>query len=173
MRLKILVSDLQISTSVDVGCRPYTQPYQVHLHILDILYVQSQSLLHFQEYGLTMTTIGRYGRPAIKKLLLFHHPQRCPIPLRLPWSRSVATHTFNHHAAAISILPTNIDTSSQDFKENTRQMGEVMARMTDLHARIEKGGSTKARDKHIARGKMLPREYAMLYRWDVNRNSNG
>lgn len=34
-----------------------------------------------------------------------------------------------------------------------------MARMTELHAKIAKGGPQKARDKHIARGKMLPREY--------------
>ncbi|MCJ1482011.1 hypothetical protein MMC06_002173 [Schaereria dolodes] len=30
--------------------------------------------------------------------------------------------------------------------------------MNEMHAKIEDGGSTKAREKHIARGKMLPRE---------------
>ncbi|MCJ1421861.1 Methylcrotonoyl-CoA carboxylase beta chain, mitochondrial [Xylographa parallela] len=30
--------------------------------------------------------------------------------------------------------------------------------MTELHAKIEVGGPPKARDKHIARGKMLPRD---------------
>ena len=34
-----------------------------------------------------------------------------------------------------------------------------MARMEALHKKIEGGGSAKAREKHIARGKMLPREY--------------
>ena len=38
-------------------------------------------------------------------------------------------------------------------------MGEVMARMQELHKKIQEGGSGKAREKHIARGKMLPREY--------------
>ncbi|MCJ1287309.1 Methylcrotonoyl-CoA carboxylase beta chain, mitochondrial [Xylographa opegraphella] len=37
-------------------------------------------------------------------------------------------------------------------------MGEVMQKMTELHAKIEAGGPPKARDKHIARGKMLPRD---------------
>ncbi len=41
-------------------------------------------------------------------------------------------------------------------------MGEVMARMQELHKKIEGGGSAKARDKHIARGKMLPREYVIM-----------
>ena len=36
-----------------------------------------------------------------------------------------------------------------------------MQKMTELHARIEVGGPLKARDKHIARGKMLPREYEL------------
>ncbi|MCJ1247597.1 hypothetical protein MMC30_004812 [Trapelia coarctata] len=33
-----------------------------------------------------------------------------------------------------------------------------MARMNELHAKIEQGGPSKAREKHIARGKMLPRD---------------
>ena len=40
-------------------------------------------------------------------------------------------------------------------------MGEVMARMQELHKKIQEGGSAKAREKHIARGKMLPREYVI------------
>ena len=40
-------------------------------------------------------------------------------------------------------------------------MGEVMAKMNELHAKIERGGPEKARQKHVARGKMLPREYGL------------
>lgn len=74
-------------------------------------------------------------------------------------TRTVATHTYSHHASALSIVPSNVDRSSEEYKENARQMGEVMARMQELHQKIEVGGSAKARDKHVARGKMLPREY--------------
>ena len=79
--------------------------------------------------------------------------------------RAIARHTYNHHASALSVLPSNVDKSSNDYTENARQMGEVMARMKELHRKVEEGGSAKAREKHIARGKMLPREYV------VNRQS--
>ena len=78
--------------------------------------------------------------------------------------RAIATHTYNHHASALSILPSNVDKSSNDYTENARQMGEVMARMEELHKKVEEGGSAKAREKHIARGKMLPREYVAAQR---------
>lgn len=73
--------------------------------------------------------------------------------------RSIATHTFSHYASALSVLPTNVNTSSAEFKENTAEFGAVMDGMRALHQSIESGGSPKAREKHIARGKMLPREY--------------
>ena len=38
-------------------------------------------------------------------------------------------------------------------------MGELMARMSELHARVAEGGPQKAKEKHVARGKMLAREY--------------
>ena len=40
-------------------------------------------------------------------------------------------------------------------------MAEAIASMQELHKKIEEGGSAKAREKHIARGKMLPREYVI------------
>jgi len=76
--------------------------------------------------------------------------------------RSIATHTYAHHASAISVLPTNVDVSSSQYKQNAQEMGEVMTRMKELHAQIEIGGPQKARDKHVARGKMLPREYVTM-----------
>ncbi|KAL4925759.1 putative 3-methylcrotonyl-CoA carboxylase, beta subunit (MccB) [Aspergillus undulatus] len=73
-------------------------------------------------------------------------------------SRSIASYTHPHHASAISVLPTAVDTSSPDFKENAQQMQEVLDRMNTLHNTIAQGGPQKAKDKHIARGKMLPRD---------------
>jgi 3-methylcrotonyl-CoA carboxylase beta subunit len=37
-------------------------------------------------------------------------------------------------------------------------MGEVMAKMQELTRRTQMGGSMKAREKHLARKKMLPRD---------------
>ncbi|KAL7789615.1 carboxyl transferase [Trichoderma afarasin] len=72
--------------------------------------------------------------------------------------RTAATLTPPHQAAAISRLQTNVDASSEEFKENERQMADVTARLQELTAAIQKGGPQKARDKHIARNKMLPRD---------------
>lgn len=83
---------------------------------------------------------------------------RRSFPQCLKQYRPIATHAFNHHASALSVIPTKVDTLSKDFKENAVQFGEVMERMHELHQKIEQGGSLKAREKHVARGKMLPRE---------------
>ncbi|KAL4941581.1 hypothetical protein BDV06DRAFT_194108 [Aspergillus oleicola] len=72
--------------------------------------------------------------------------------------RSIANYTHSHHASAISVLPTAVDTSSPDFRENAQQMQEVLDQMNSLHSTIAQGGPQKAKDKHIARGKMLPRD---------------
>ena len=74
-------------------------------------------------------------------------------------TRPIATHGFNHHASLLSIISSKVDKSSEQYEDNAKQMGEVMARMQELHQKIELGGPAKAREKHIARGKMLPREY--------------
>lgn len=84
------------------------------------------------------------------------------IPI-ISWQRQcrfVATHTFNHQAAALSVLPTTVDTSAAEFRENVARYGELMASMRARHEAIERGGPQHAKEKHIARGKMLPREYA-------------
>ncbi|CCF46623.1 carboxyl transferase [Colletotrichum higginsianum] len=78
---------------------------------------------------------------------------------RLPRSaRTVATFTPPHQANAISRIQTNVDPTSEEFKENERHMGEVMKKMQDLTRKVHLGGSAKAREKHIARKKMLPRD---------------
>ncbi|KAG9237663.1 carboxyl transferase [Amylocarpus encephaloides] len=73
-------------------------------------------------------------------------------------SRCIATHTTPSQANAISVLPTIVDPSSEEYKENVRQMGEVMTRLEELTKKIHQGGPQKAREKHIARKKMLPRD---------------
>ncbi|EEU47333.1 uncharacterized protein NECHADRAFT_91797 [Fusarium vanettenii 77-13-4] len=72
--------------------------------------------------------------------------------------RAVANLTPPHQANAISRLQSVIDPSSDEFKENERQMSEVMNRMQELTRKIQQGGSEKARQKHLARKKMLPRD---------------
>lgn len=72
--------------------------------------------------------------------------------------RPIATHTYAYHAKQLSILPTNIETSSPTYKQNASAYVSLLSETQDLHQKIEAGGTPKARDKHIARGKMLVRD---------------
>lgn len=83
-----------------------------------------------------------------------------PLPIHTlrQWSRNAATFTHSHHADAVSIISTTVDPSSADFKENKLQMAEATENLINLHTKIAQGGSQKARDKHIQRGKMLVRD---------------
>ncbi|OBT56019.1 3-methylcrotonyl-CoA carboxylase beta subunit [Pseudogymnoascus sp. 24MN13] len=87
---------------------------------------------------------------------------RAPVTATLLTSRSsirgAATFVPPHQANAISVLPTNVDPSSPEYQENAKQMGAVIAKLETLTKKVRQGGPPKARDKHIARNKMLPRD---------------
>ncbi|CZR63833.1 propionyl-CoA carboxylase beta chain, mitochondrial precursor [Phialocephala subalpina] len=96
-----------------------------------------------------------------KQLLKLSRRATKPLPAPLlprATCRYIAAYTPPHQARAISVLPTIVDPSSKEYKENARQMGEVMARLEELTKKIQQGGPPKAREKHIARKKMLPRD---------------
>ncbi|RMZ80538.1 hypothetical protein DV737_g2955, partial [Chaetothyriales sp. CBS 132003] len=48
--------------------------------------------------------------------------------------------------------------SSAEFAQNAADMGALLAKYAQLHDQISRGGPPKARDKHLARGKMLARD---------------
>jgi len=73
-------------------------------------------------------------------------------------TRHLASFSHSHHADAVSIIPSVVDTSSADFKENKRQMDEAIARLSELHSKIAQGGPAKSRERHVQRGKMLVRD---------------
>lgn len=85
------------------------------------------------------------------------HLARRAAPTTAP-RRGIATFTPPGQAGAISLLQSNVDTSSEEFRENERQMAAVVARMRELTRAAQLGGSAKAREKHVARKKMLPRD---------------
>lgn len=72
--------------------------------------------------------------------------------------RSVATYSSPQQASQISILQTAIDKNSDGFKENAAALGELTQKIAQLHEKAAEGGSQKARDKHVQRGKMLVRD---------------
>jgi 3-methylcrotonyl-CoA carboxylase beta subunit len=58
----------------------------------------------------------------------------------------------------VSVIKSAINTRSEDFKANRAHMESLMADMRDKLAAIKQGGGEKAREKHLARGKLLPRD---------------
>ncbi|KAI9820048.1 MAG: hypothetical protein M1826_001038 [Phylliscum demangeonii] len=79
-------------------------------------------------------------------------------PILATQRRSIAVHTHAPHATAISTIRSGVDPTAKDFREKARQMSELVRQCNDLHDKVMQGGSAKAREKHLARGKMLPRD---------------
>ena len=58
----------------------------------------------------------------------------------------------------MTVLKTQLNPRSADFQANVAAMETVVS---DLHEKVDKialGGPEAARQKHLARGKLLPRE---------------
>ena len=72
--------------------------------------------------------------------------------------RSIASFEYQHHANAFSVLPTNVDTSSAEFKDNASHMGRLIEHLGQIHSQVQQGGPAKACAKHLAKGKLLPRD---------------
>ena len=58
----------------------------------------------------------------------------------------------------MSILPTQLNPRSADFQASAQAMQKLVADLRQTIDRIALGGSESARQKHLARGKLLPRE---------------
>jgi len=58
----------------------------------------------------------------------------------------------------VAVLSTSIDGKSEDFKANTAALRAQVDALRALLEEVSKGGDAPAREKHIARGKLLARE---------------
>ncbi|MCG5534730.1 methylcrotonoyl-CoA carboxylase [Ectothiorhodospira mobilis] len=58
----------------------------------------------------------------------------------------------------MSVIKTKINPRSEEFEANRAAMGELVADLRQRVARVQQGGSEKARERHLSRGKLLPRE---------------
>jgi len=56
------------------------------------------------------------------------------------------------------MIATQLDPRSPGFRENAEAMRLLVDDLRAEHARVREGGGASARDKHLARGKLLPRE---------------
>src|SRR6202040_1623322 len=60
------------------------------------------------------------------------------------------------------VLETSIDPSDDDFRANAESLRAQVGELKDLLARIAQGGGAQARERHVGRGKLLPRERVRL-----------
>ena len=58
----------------------------------------------------------------------------------------------------MSVLKSQIDQNDPKFITNKAVMDKLIVELTDKTQIAAKGGSDRAREKHISRGKLLPRE---------------
>lgn len=62
----------------------------------------------------------------------------------------------------MSILPSAISPRSAEYQENSAAMRALVDEFHERQARVRAGGSARARERHVARGKLLPRERVEL-----------
>ncbi|KAI9471123.1 propionyl-CoA carboxylase [Coemansia mojavensis] len=60
--------------------------------------------------------------------------------------------------AGMTVIPNTIEPKSAQFLENARRMDKAVAELEAAVAKAALGGSEKARQKHVQRGKLLPRQ---------------
>ncbi len=58
----------------------------------------------------------------------------------------------------MSVLESAIDPRTEDFRTNAEAMRALVSELREKTAEAAVGGSAKAREKHVGRGKLLPRE---------------
>ncbi len=56
------------------------------------------------------------------------------------------------------VIKSKVDQSSDNYKKNATANRAIAKELKQVHETIAKGGNERARDKHLARGKLLPRD---------------
>jgi 3-methylcrotonyl-CoA carboxylase beta subunit len=61
----------------------------------------------------------------------------------------------------VTAIATSVDTASKEFRANQAAMRALVAELESRRAKAAEGGPPRARERHLARGKLLPRERVM------------
>ena len=61
----------------------------------------------------------------------------------------------------MAAIATSVDTASKEFRVNQAAMRTLVAELESRRAEAAAGGPARARERHLARGKLLPRERVM------------
>jgi len=78
-------------------------------------------------------------------------------PLRSGFHRG----TFLPGEGALRILSTSIDKNAADFRASSERMRALVTELKKRRAEAALGGPEKARERHVGRGKLLPRDRVM------------
>ncbi|KAI8612517.1 carboxyltransferase subunit of acetyl-CoA carboxylase [Chytriomyces sp. MP71] len=73
-------------------------------------------------------------------------------------SRALASRAFTGSLEQAPVIENMIDTSSDEFKENALRMDALVSDLNSHVARIKLGGGEEARNRHLSRKKLLPRD---------------
>src|SRR5690348_8375567 len=63
--------------------------------------------------------------------------------------------------ADVAIFASTVDRNAAEFRANAEHMRGLVAELNERRAQAARGGSDKARQRHVARGKVLPRDRVM------------
>ena len=56
------------------------------------------------------------------------------------------------------VIQSQVSPSSEQFRDNADRMAALVAELSEAAAEVERGGSQNARQRHVERGKLLPRD---------------
>jgi 3-methylcrotonyl-CoA carboxylase beta subunit len=59
---------------------------------------------------------------------------------------------------AVPVIRSQVDTRSDAFKQNVERTAGLVEELRDKVRAVKQGGGARARDRHLARGKLLPRD---------------
>jgi 3-methylcrotonyl-CoA carboxylase beta subunit len=62
----------------------------------------------------------------------------------------------------VAVIKTSADVASKEFRANQAAMRALVAELEARRAKAAEGGPPQARERHLARGKLLPRERVMM-----------
>ncbi len=61
----------------------------------------------------------------------------------------------------MTILPSTVDVNAGEFRANAERMRALVQELHERRAEATRGGPERARERHVARGKLLPRDRVM------------
>jgi 3-methylcrotonyl-CoA carboxylase beta subunit len=56
------------------------------------------------------------------------------------------------------VIKSKVDPKSDTFRKNAKANKALAKSLRELHDKISRGGGERAREKHLGRGKLLPRD---------------